>query len=317
MSHRGAATADVTDRDLVLGIDVGGTSIKAAVLDAAGHERLRRVVPTDFSAGPEAIVAKIRELVQERTQAAASTNTPVRAVGLVVPGVVDADAGVARYASNIGWRDVPLRAIVTSAVGLPTAIGHDVQAAGLAEVTLGAARGLSDTLIVVLGTGIAAVIVSGGRVVSGAAGIPGEIGHIPVGDLETRCRCGAFGCLEMFSSARGVARLYAERSGRSLDAADVVARLDQDEDAAAAWRQATRTLARGLVAGALITDPARVVLAGGLSQAGDVLLVPTRKAFAAGMPWRSAPDLVASPLGASAGLIGAGILARTAAEAAA
>lgn len=304
----------MTETDLVLAVDVGGTSIKAAVLDTEGGERLRRVVPTAFDQGPESIVTAIRDLVLDRVAAASDDGSPVRAVGVVVPGVVDTEAGIARYASNIGWRDVPLRDIVGSAVDLPTAIGHDVQAAGLAEATLGAAHGVSDTLIVVLGTGIAAVVVSGGQVVRGAAGIPGEIGHIPVGDLETRCRCGAFGCLEMFSSARGVARLYAERTGSAVDATDVLARLDDDPDAVAAWQQATETLARGLVAGALITDPARVVLAGGLSQAGDALLDPTRQAFEAGMPWRTAPELVTSPLGARAGLLGAGILARTVAE---
>ncbi|WP_446664059.1 ROK family protein [Flexivirga sp. B27] len=305
------------ERELVLAVDVGGTSIKAAVLDPDGGEQLRRVVPTAFGAGPDAIVTAIRELIEDRFRAASVADIELRAVGVVVPGVVDTEAGIARYASNIGWHDVPLRDIVRDAVGLPTAIGHDVQAAGLAEMTIGAAQGSSDALIVVLGTGIAAVVVSGDEVVHGAAGIAGEIGHIPVGDLRIRCRCGAFGCLEMFASARGVARLYAERTGRApdgIDATDVLARLDTDPDAAAAWQEATDTLARGLVAGALITDPDRVVLAGGLSQAGDALLAPTRHAFEAGMPWRSAPKLVASPLGARAGLIGAGLLARTAAD---
>ncbi len=305
----------MTDPDLVLAVDVGGTSIKAAVLDAAGAETLRRAVPTPFDAGPDAVVTAIRELVADRAAAAGTAGTPVRAVGLVVPGVVDTAAGIARYASNIGWRDAPLRDIVGGAVNLPTAVGHDVQAAGLAEARVGAAQGVSDALIVVLGTGIAAVVISGGHVVHGSAGIPGEIGHIPVGDLETRCRCGAFGCLEMFSSARGVARLYAERTGRSLDATEIVAHLDDDPDAASVWQVVTATLARGLVAGALITDPARVVLAGGLSQAGDALLAPTRAAFESGMPWRQAPELVASPLGGRAGLLGAGILAREAAGA--
>lgn len=305
----------MSDRDLVLAVDVGGTSIKAAVLDAAGGETLRRVVPTPFHDGPDAVVAAIRELASDRADAAAAAGSPVRAVGVVVPGVVDTAAGIARYASNIGWRDAPLRDIVGGAVGLPTAVGHDVQAAGLAEATIGAAQGVSDALIVVLGTGIAAVVICEGQVVRGAAAIPGEIGHIPVGDLETRCRCGAFGCLEMFSSARGVARLYAERTGRSMDTTEIVAHLDDDPDAAAVWQVVTGILARGLVAGALITDPARVVLAGGLSQAGDALLTPTRAAFEAGMPWRRAPELMASPLGGRAGLLGAGLLAREAAGA--
>lgn len=307
MSH------DRADAGPVLAVDVGGTTIKAAILDADGGEHLRRAVPTPFDQGPEAILDALRELTRERAAAAAAEGLPIRGAGVVVPGVVDTEAGIARYASNIGWRDVPLADIIGDTVGTPTAVGHDVQAAGLAEATVGAAQGIADALIVVLGTGVAAVVVSGGQAVQGSAGIPGEIGHIPVGNLQTRCRCGAFGCLEMFSSARGVGRLYAERTGRTVDATEVVARLADDPDAVAAWQEATDTLARGLVCGALITDPARIVLAGGLSQAGDVLLTPTRAAFEAGMPWRSAPELVISPLGGRAGLLGAGLLARRAA----
>ena len=296
----------------VLAVDVGGTSIKAVVLDDTGSESLRRAVPTPFADGPEAVLDALRDLATDRATAAAAAGTPVRAAGVVVPGVVDPEAGIARYASNIGWRDVPLRDVMTSALGVPTAIGHDVHAAGLAEMTSGAATGVDDALIVVLGTGIASVVVSAGNVVRGATGTPGELGHIPVGNPQTRCRCGAFGCTEMFSSARGVSRLYAERTGRTLDAAEIVARLQTDSDASAVWQEVTDTLARALVCGTLLTDPARIVLAGGLAQAGDALVIPTAQALAAGMPWRSAPELVASPLGARAGVLGAGILARAA-----
>lgn len=296
----------------VLAVDVGGTSIKAAVLDDDGSERLRRTVPTPFPDGPDAVLAAIRDLASDRATEAAQAGTPVQAAGVVVPGVVDPAAGIARYASNIGWHDAPLRDVVSSALAVPTAIGHDVHAAGLAELTAGAAVGVDDALIVVLGTGIASVVVAGGRIVRGATGTPGEIGHIPVGDPQTRCRCGAFGCTEMFASARGVSRLYAERTGRKLDAAEIVARLGTEPDASAVWQVVTDTLARALVCGALLTDPARIVLAGGLAQAGAALVIPTAQALTAGMPWRSAPELVASPLGARAGLLGAGILARTA-----
>ena len=305
----------MTTRGPVLAVDLGGTSIKAAVLDEHGSETLRRAVPTPFADGPDAVVAALAGLATERAAAAADAGAPVQAAGVVVPGVVDAAAGIARYASNIGWRDAPLRDVLTSALGVPTAVGHDVHAAGLAELTLGAAAGVPDALIVVLGTGIASVVVSAGHVVRGATGTPGEIGHIPVGDPEVRCRCGAFGCTEMFSSARGASRLYAERTGRTVDTAHIVAQLGTDPDAAAVWQIVTDTLARALVCGALLTDPARIVLAGGLSEAGDALVIPTAKAVAAGMPWRSAPELVASPLGGRAGLLGAGILARSAAEA--
>lgn len=305
----------MTTSGAVLAVDVGGTTIRAAVLAPDGAESLRRTVPTPFADGPDAVVAAIRDLTAERVAAAAAAGTAVQAAGVVVPGVVDPAAGVARYAANIGWADVPLRDIVTDASRVPTAIGHDVRSAGLAELRVGAAQGVSDALIVVLGTGVAAVVVAGGTVVQGATGIPGEIGHIPVGDPEIRCRCGAFGCLEMFASARGIARTYAERTGRELESAAIVQRLDDDPDAFAVWLAATQILARGLVCAALITDTARIVLSGGLSQAGGRLRVPTAQAFAAGLPWRTVPEIVSSPLGGRAGIVGAGLLARDALEA--
>nr|WP_246242309.1 ROK family protein [Flexivirga aerilata] len=297
-----------------MAVDVGGTTIKSAVVDGDGKRRLAHAVPTPVADGPAAVVETLRRLVSAQATAARAAGEPVTAVGVVVPGVVDTSRGIARYAANIGWRDVPLRDLVRTDVALPVAVGHDVRAAGLAELALGAAGDSADALIVVVGTGIAGVVVAGGTVVEGHAGIAGEIGHIPVGDLEVRCNCGAFGCLEMFSSARAVSRMYAERTGTTLAADQIVARLGEDADAREVWRSATATLARGLVCAALLTDPQRVVLAGGLSAAGETLREPVAAAFAAGMPWREAPELVVSELAGAAGLVGAALLARDAAE---
>ncbi len=297
----------------MLALDVGGTTIKSAVIGSDGARQLTRTVPTPVADGPAKVVQTLRDAARSQVAAARSADIPVAAVGVVVPGIVDASRGVARYAANIGWSDVPLRDLLRDELGLPVEVGHDVRAAGLAEVELGAAADLTDAMIVVLGTGIAGVVVSGGTIVQGHAGIAGEIGHIPVGNLEIRCNCGAFGCLEMFSSARAVSRMYAERTGSTLGADEIVARLGQDDDARQVWRTATATLARGLVCAALLTDPQRVVLAGGLSAAGDTLRDPVAAAFAAGMPWRDTPELVVSELAGAAGLVGAALLARDAA----
>lgn len=299
----------MTARPAVLAVDVGGTSIKSALVVGTGDQVLARSTPTPAAVGPDAVVAAITSLVTEQLAAAGTAGLAPTAIGIVVPGLVDSDRGIARYAANLGWRDVPLRDRLQSDTGLPTALGHDVGAAGLAELRLGAARGAQDALILALGTGVAGVVVSGGTVIRGARGIAGEIGHIPVGDRSVRCSCGAYGCLEMFASARGLRRLYAERTGEDRSAAQIVSALPHDADARAAWRTVTQTLARGLVAACLLTDPERVVLAGGLARAGDALRDPVAELLAAGMPWREPVPVHISPFADRSGLIGAALLA--------
>ncbi|MDE3130787.1 MAG: ROK family protein, partial [Acidobacteriota bacterium] len=176
----------------VAAVDVGGTTIKGAVVDITGQVLRERARPTPAAAGPEAVIAALLELIEELTaeRNADATVAPVRAVGVVVPGAVDAWAGRAVFSANLGFRDVPLRQIVAGATGLPTVLEHDVRAAGVAERELGATAGVDDHLLAVIGTGIAAVIESGGRPVPGASQIAGELGHIPVWPGGELCSCG-------------------------------------------------------------------------------------------------------------------------------
>jgi glucokinase len=138
---------------MIIALDVGGTSMKGAILDD-GMERsvsLRRPTPHG-EAAVEAVLATIDELVRRAGPAA-------RAVGLAVPGIVDDESGIAVWSENIGWRDVPFGALVRRRTGLPVAVGHDVRAGGMAEIHLGAARGARNSLILPIGTGIAAAMV--------------------------------------------------------------------------------------------------------------------------------------------------------------
>ena len=149
----------------------------------------------------------------------------LRAVGLVVPGVVDAQQGIAVYAANIGWQQLPLRQIVAEAVGLPVILDHDVRAAGLAELELGAGRGLQEVLFVALGTGIAAAVITRGQVSAGATGRAGELGHLPVFPEGEWCACGQRGCTETYASASALSRRYSAASGISdVPAKDVISR---------------------------------------------------------------------------------------------
>src|SRR5262245_62053506 len=160
---------------VVVALDVGGTGIKCALVDPTGQVRHTARHATDRERGPEAVVASLLDHATNLVeQARASGHRPV-AVGVVVPGVVDEAAGVARWSANLGLRDVPLRELMTSRLGLPTRLGHDVRAGALAEARLGAGRAARRMLFVAIGTGVAGGYVVDGTVDPGAHGAAGEI----------------------------------------------------------------------------------------------------------------------------------------------
>ena len=192
-------------RDLVIGVDVGGTTVKAALIGSDGLDYGHSERPTPRHLGTDAVIATtVRAIVELRAQLPEGVRP--RAVGLVVPGVVDAQQGIAVYAANLGWRELPLRQIVAEAVGLPVVLDHDVRAAGLAELELGAGQGLQEVLFVALGTGVAAAVIIRGQAYAGATGRAGELGHIPVFPEGEWCACGQRGCTETYASAAAVSR---------------------------------------------------------------------------------------------------------------
>jgi len=288
----------------VVAVDVGGTSIKAALVDEAGQVRSEHVESTPLELGPSGVVEKLRTIV--RTLAA---EPGVGAVGLVVPGAVDPERGIATFSANIGWRDVPLRQLITADTGLAVALDHDVRAAGIAEQAFGATHDAASSLLVVIGTGVAAVVCVNNEIVRGANSTAGELGHISVDFEGEICPCGQRGCLERYASAAGISRRYAALSGTAgLSAEDVVRRLPTDPAAKTVWADAITALAIGLTSATLLLDPAVIVLAGGLSEAGDVLLEPLTAALSERLTWRPAPPLVRSTLGTRAGMLGAAVL---------
>jgi len=287
----------------VIAVDVGGTSIRAAAIDIDGELRRERVRETPAADGPDAVVAAVRAAARELA------GPDVVAAGVVVPGVVDTAAGIARYATNLGWRDVPLRDLLTADLGVPVVVEHDVRAAGRAELAFGSARGAGDCLLVWLGTGIAGVVVADGRILDGAKRMAGEIGHVPVWPDGEPCACGQRGCTEVYASAAGIARRYLARTGVRLAAAEIATRLHTDPAATAVWAEAVDALGLALASGTLLLDPAVIVLGGGLAGAGAALREPVAAALAARLAWRAAPEVRTSPLAGRAGLLGAGLIA--------
>ncbi|MGW6549366.1 ROK family protein, partial [Streptomyces sp. NPDC055051] len=182
----------------VIALDVGGTGMKAALVGLDGQLLYEERRATGRQHGPDAVVESILGFAGElRAHGRERLGTTAEAAGVAVPGIVDSEGGIVVYAANLGWRDVPLRELLSRGLGgVPVALGHDVRTGGLAEGRIGAGRGSDRFLFVSLGTGIAAAIGIDGGIEAGARGCAGEIGHIVVRPGGPVCGCGGRGCLE-------------------------------------------------------------------------------------------------------------------------
>ncbi|WP_367322274.1 ROK family protein [Streptomyces sp. HUAS ZL42] len=308
----------------VIALDVGGTGMKAALVGAgtatAGgtppgspvllHQARRS---TGRERGPEAVVEGILDFAADlRAYGERHLGEPAAAAGVAVPGIVDEARGIAVYAANLGWTDVPLRDLLADRLGgIPVALGHDVRTGGLAEGRIGAGQGADRFLFVPLGTGIAGAIGIDGRVEAGAHGFAGEIGHIVVRPGGTPCPCGQRGCLERFASAAAVSEAWAAACGDpQADAADCAkAVASGDPNAVRVWQDAVDALADGLVTALTLLDPRTLIVGGGLAEAGETLFTPLRDAVRRRVTFQKLPAIVPAALGDSAGCLGAGLLA--------
>ncbi|GAA3145310.1 ROK family protein [Streptomyces echinatus] len=287
--------------------------MKAALVTDGGELLHRARRATGRERGPDAVVATILDFAAELyAYGAEHHGAPALAAGLAVPGIVDEEHGVAAYAANLGWRDVPLRALLTERLGIPVALGHDVRTGGLAEGRIGAGKGADRFLFVPLGTGIAGAIGIDGRVEAGAHGFAGEIGHVVVRPGGTDCPCGQRGCLERYASASAVSEAWAAACGDpDADAADCAkAVASGDPNAVRVWQEAVDALADGLVTAVTLLDPRTLIIGGGLAEAGEVLFQPLRDAVRRRVTFQKLPTIVPAALGDTAGCLGAGLLAR-------
>ncbi len=293
------------DGPLIAALDVGGTVIKAGLVDATGAVRHEERHPADVPRGPQVLIASILEIADGLVRRGGA-----RMVGIGVPGIVDSAAGIARYAANLGWRDVPFAQLIAQRCGVPAVLGHDVRNGALAEARLGAGAGEPSVYFLAIGTGIAGGQVNGGAIDDGATGQAGEIGHLVVRPGGPRCNCGNRGCLETVASASRIAAAYRDRTGVPASAAEV-ARLVDDGDAAArqVWSDAIDALADALAAQTVLTDPGSIVIGGGLSLAGRTLFDPLAAALPARLTFRDPPAIRPAVLGDRAGLVGAALRA--------
>jgi glucokinase len=310
---------------LTVGLDVGGTKVAAGVVDDRGAiiEKLRRPTP---AADPEQIARVIADVVAELRG-----RHPVEAVGLGAAGFVGESRAAVRFAPHLAWRDDPLKKRVEDLVGLPVVIDNDANASLWAEARFGAARGHDNVVLLAIGTGIGGGIMLGGQLYRGRWGMAGEPGHYRVVPDGRPCPCGNRGCLEQYASgsalvaeARELARRAPEGASRLLQlgggrlegiGGPQVTQAAREGDPGALWcfRIVGGWLGQALADLAAILDPGCFVIGGGVSEAGDLLLIPARATFGqalTGRGYRVCADVRIAGLGADAGLVGAADLAR-------
>ena len=295
-----------------VGVDVGGTKVLAVELTGAGAEvavARSAQVPMPGRAASDAEV----EQTVARAVADVAAGRPLSGVGVSAAGLVDLEGGRVRFAAHLPWRDAPVRDRLAERIGVPVVLDNDANCAARAELDAGALRGVSSALLITVGTGIGGAVVVDGRVVRGANGMAGEFGHIQVVPDGLECECGLRGCWEQYCSGRALERVTRVALGSHLDGPEVAA-LARDGHPVAVQAFATVGTWLGVGTAGLVSafDPETVVIGGGVSAVGDLLLEPARRGLVGalqGTAHRTLPSLVATRFGPEAGAVGAALLA--------
>ena len=310
---------------LTVGVDIGGTKIAAGVVDEQGEILARKRVAT-AGRSAETVERTVSDLVKQLQR-----DFDIEAIGIGAAGFVDEKRSRVNFAPNLGWRDEPLRMAVESATGLPVVIENDANAAAWGEYRFGAGRGSDYLVAITVGTGIGGGIITEGALYRGRYGAAAEFGHLSVDPGGRPCGCGNRGCWEQYASGNALVRearyLASERrteAEKMLDLGDgtpegvqgvhvTTAAREGDPVALAAFDFVSRWLGQGMADVAAILDPECFVIGGGVSEAGDILLGSTVRAFGesvTGRDHRTLPKIVVAQLGNAAGLAGAADLAR-------
>jgi glucokinase len=312
----------------IVGIDLGGTNIAGGAMPTDGtREIAMRMTSTKAEEGAEAVIERIGQMVEEViAQTMVETGaerSDFLGVGIGAPGPLDRERGIVIVTPNLGWRDFPLRDRISARVDLPASLDNDANCATLGEWWCGAAKGGRNVIGMTIGTGIGGGLILEGKLYHGASDIAGEIGHTTIDANGRRCKCGNYGCLEAYASGPAIAvraREQLEVDGDSLlhrlvdgDVSRITAQTvfeaskREDPVALEVVRDTAHFLGVGVSNLINIFNPDTLVIAGGVTQAGDLLFDPLRaevrrRAFKAGV---DACKIVPGALPLSAGVVGA------------
>ena len=311
-----------------IGIDVGGTNVKIALVDDNGKIIYSNSVPTYAKMGYEYTVNNIKQAIKDLMKETNTTPSDIEGIGFDFPGQVDCKTGVVKLAPNIpGWVNVPIAQMIEDEFHIPTRIDNDVRCAALGELKFGAGRGCENFICITVGTGIGSGIVINGKVVRGATNAAGELGHIKLqmngGPI---CGCGDTGCLEAFASGPAIFAMAQEyiKGGKSTKFREMaaveggeitpymVAKAAEEGDPVAKriFEIVGEYIGIGLTSVINLLNPERVIIGGGVAESGELLLGPIRKTIKerAMVVAGNAVEIVPAQLGNSAGVIGASML---------
>ena len=295
------------EQSRVIGVDVGGTKILAAVVSRDGSLGVRLERPSDHSS-QDALLAELDSLVEELHRA----EPGAVALGFGIPSRIDQRSGHALKSVNIPLEGVDLRDRMREQHGLPVALDNDANAAAIAEWQVGAARGARNVVMLTLGTGVGGGLILDGRPYRGATGSGAELGHIVLEPGGPPCGCGGHGHLESFAAGPAADRVARSLYGDGSDAHELVRRgRDGEPEAVEALAGIGRYLGSGIATFVNVFEPELVVVGGGFGDAGELLLGPAREVVAVeGLePARDNVRIVEAELGIEAGVIGAGMVA--------
>ncbi|NQD68534.1 ROK family glucokinase [Bacillus haikouensis] len=319
----------MTEKWLV-GVDLGGTTTKIAFLSKYGELLHKWEIPTDKSDNGKNIIVDIAKAIDRKLVELDQTKEKLMGIGMGAPGPVDMSKGIIYEAVNLGWdKNTPLKDLLEVETGLPAVIDNDANCAALGEMWKGAGDGAKDIVCVTLGTGVGGGVITNGDIVHGVRGAGGEIGHITVvAEGGFQCNCGKTGCLETVASATGVVRLAKEKLDSTalpsalrdrwneykvISAKDVFdAAGKNDELAQSIVDQLAFYLGMALANLGNVLNPEKIVLGGGVSKAGEILLEPVLNYFEQfSFPTvRTSTQLSIATLGNDAGVIGAAWLVK-------
>jgi glucokinase len=306
----------------VVGVDVGGTSTKGAVVSLQGEIVARAERPTDIHAGTKTIIAVAEDLLSRGKD----VEVEIAAIGVGAAGFVDAGTGSITFSPNLTYDDPQVAEALRGRVGLPVIVDNDANAAAWGERTFGCAKGCDDVSLVTLGTGVGSGFIAGGRLIRGATGAGAELGHTIVDPGGPKCGCGLRGCLEQLASGTAIARMAREAADNDPDSLIFTlagslaavrsehvsqAAAENDVTACAVLQRAGRSLGIGLSNVVNLFDPQVIVLGGGLVQVGEPYLGPARdQLFKMTTEQHRRPKrLDVTSLGHDAGILGAAALA--------
>ncbi len=273
------------------GIDVGGTTVKVGFFETSGALLDKWEIKTNTANGGEAILPDIAKTIEEKLSKEGISKDEVQGIGIGVPGPV-LNASVVTRCVNLGWGEIDVAGTLSKITGLPVKVGNDANVAALGEMWQGGAKGSSNVVMVTLGTGVGGGIIVDGRIVAGANGAGGEIGHLNVcEDEHEACNCGQHGCLEQYASATGVVRMAKRKLAKiseetslhkfeDLTAKDVFDEAKAgDKVALEIVNEVCEILGKTLGKIACVVNPEVFVIGGGVSKAGQILIDTVKKYY--------------------------------------